>query len=116
VIAKCRDKIYFSILQATCWFNPFIYFYHKEIELVHEFQADKLSTQEYAADKYTENLLKAVQYNQTPTLLAQHYFNHSVKERIAMSQIKSEHERLQKAAVITIGIMVCVTLLIIQSY
>jgi beta-lactamase regulating signal transducer with metallopeptidase domain len=116
LLQHSRDKIYFSILQATCWFNPFIYFYHKEIELVHEFQADKLSTQEYAADECTENLLKAIQYNQTPTLLAQHFFNHSIEKRITMSQIKSKHVGLQIATVIILGIMVCITLLIIQSY
>jgi hypothetical protein len=33
-----------------------------------------------------------------------------------MSQIKSELVGLQKVAVIIIGIMVCITLLIIQSY
>jgi beta-lactamase regulating signal transducer with metallopeptidase domain len=111
-----RDKIYFSILQALCWFNPFIYFYHKEIELVHEFEADEFSTQEFATDDYVENLLKTIQYTQTPTLLAHHFFHHPLKTRITMLYTKSKNALVQKATVIVTGIIICSTLLIIQSY
>jgi TonB family protein len=111
-----RDKIYFSILQALCWFNPFIYFYHKEIELVHEFEADEFSTQEFTTDDYVENLLKTIQYTQTPTLLAHHFFHHPLKTRITMLYTKSKNALMQKATVIVTGIIICSTLLIIQSY
>lgn len=111
-----RDKIYFSILQALCWFNPFIYFYHKEIELVHEFDADEFSTQEFTTDDYVENLLKTIQYTQTPTLLAHHFFHHPLKTRITMLYTKSKNALVQKATVIVTGIIICSTLLIIQSY
>jgi beta-lactamase regulating signal transducer with metallopeptidase domain len=111
-----RDKIYFSILQALCWFNPFIYFYHKEIELVHEFEADEFSTQEFTTNNYVENLLKTIQYTQTPTLLAHHFFHHPLKTRITMLYTKSKNALVQKAIVIVTGIIICATLLIIQSY
>jgi len=111
-----RDKIYFSILQALCWFNPFIYFYHKEIELVHEFEADEFSTQEFSRDDYVENLLKTIQYTYTPTLLANHFFHHPLKKRIAMLCTKSKNAILQKATVIVTGIIICSILLIVQSY
>ena len=111
-----RDKIYFSILQALCWFNPFIYSYHKEIELIHEFEADEFSTDEFSTDDYVENLLKTIQYTDTPTLLAHHFFRHPLKTRITMLYTKSKNPLVQKATVIVIGIIICSTLLIIQSY
>jgi beta-lactamase regulating signal transducer with metallopeptidase domain len=111
-----RDKIYFSILQALCWFNPFVYFYHKEIELIHEFEADEFSTQEFSTDDYVENLLKTIQYKHTPTLLANHFFHHPLKKRIAMLYTKSKNAILQKATVIVTAVIICSILLIIQSY
>ena len=114
LLKHSRDKLYYSILQAICWFNPFIYFYHKEAELVHESEADEFSIQEYSVDDYAENLLNAIQYNQTPTLLAQHFFKHPAKTRIMMLHTKPKDARLQKVAVIIVGIFICMTLLIIQ--
>ena len=111
-----RDKIYFSILQALCWFNPFIYFYHKEIELVHEYEADEFSTEEFFTDDYVENLLKTIQYTHTPTLLAHHFFRHPLKTRITMLYTKSKNPLVQKATVIVTGIIICSIFLIIQSY
>jgi TonB family protein len=111
-----RDKIYFSLLQALCWFNPFVYMYHKEIELVHEYEADEFSTQTFATDDYVEKLLQTINYTQTPTLLAHHFFHHPLKTRIIMLYKKSKNALAQKSLVIIAGIITCLTFLSIQSY
>jgi TonB family protein len=110
-----RDKFYFSLLQAFFWINPFVYLYHKEMELLHEFEADELSTQEFATDDYVENLLQTIQYTQTPTLLAHHFFHHPLKTRITMLYSKTKQTFMQKATVILTGILLCLFFMAIQS-
>ena len=45
----------------------------------------------------------------------QHFFKHPAKTRITMLHTKLKDTRLQKAAVIIVGIFICIALLIIQS-
>jgi hypothetical protein len=78
------DKFYFSLLQAFFWFNPFVYWYHKAIELQHEFEADAYSVQQIETDQYVHNFLEAIAYSQTPTPLVHSFFHHSLKTRIIM--------------------------------
>jgi TonB family protein len=111
-----RDKIYFSILQALFWFNPFVYIYHKEIELIHEFEADEFATQQFAKDDYVQNLLTTITYQQTPTLLVHHFFHHPLKTRITMLYKKSKNVLLQKATITCASVTVCVCLFIVQSF
>lgn len=110
-----RDKIYFSLLQAIFWFNPFVYLYHKEIELVHEFEADEFSTQTFATDDYVEKLLQTINYTQTPTLLAHHFFHHPLKTRIIMLYKKSKSAFAQKSLVAIFTLAICFMMLLIQS-
>jgi len=110
-----RDKIYFSVLQAICWMNPFVYFYHKEIELVHEFEADAFTTEQIANEDYIHNLLQVVSYAQTPTLLVHPFFNHSIKTRIAMLYKTTKNAFVQKTTVVITGIIISLTLLCMQS-
>jgi beta-lactamase regulating signal transducer with metallopeptidase domain len=78
------DKFYFSLLQAFFWFNPFVYRYHKAIELQHEFEADAYSVKQIETDQYVHNFLEAIAYSQAPTLLVHSFFHHSLKTRIIM--------------------------------
>lgn len=111
-----RDKILFSFLQAIFWFNPFIYLYHKELELVHEFEADEYSTKKIATDDYVQNLLQTITYNQTPTLLVHQFFHHPLKTRITMLYKKSKNAFVQKSAVAIATLIVCLFTLFMQGY
>lgn len=115
ILKHSRDKIYFSLLQAIFWFNPFVYLFHKEIELVHEFEADEFSTQTFATDDYVEKLLQTINYTQTPTLLAHHFFHHPLKTRIIMLYKKSKNALAQKSLVAILTLGICVLMLLIQS-
>lgn len=110
-----RDKIYFSLLQAFFWINPFIYLYHKEMELLHEFEADELSTQAFATDDYVENLLQTIQYTQTPTLLAHHFFHHPLKTRITMLYTKSKNAIAKKSLVLLATLLISLTVFMLQG-
>lgn len=111
-----RDKILFSFLQAVFWFNPFVYLYHKELELVHEFEADDLTTKKITTDDYVQNLLQAITYNQTPTLLVHQFFHHPLKTRITMLYKKSKNALVQKSIVAIATFIICVITLLSQSY
>lgn len=79
------DKLYFSFLQAICWFNPFIYLFHKEIELIHEYEADAFVTRDIETEYYIETLLRTPIYIETsPSILVHSFFKHSLKNRIEM--------------------------------
>ncbi len=109
------DKFYFSLLQAFCWFNPFIYLYHKEMELQHEFEADALTVQQIETDNYVKNLLEAIAYNQTPTLLVHQFFHHPLKNRITMLYKKSKNMFMQKSVVVLATFTLCSLILFFQS-
>ena len=111
-----RDKIYFSVLQALLWMNPMVYVCHKEIELVHEFQADAASTDSMTTDVYIENLLQTVHYTQTPTLLAHHFFQHPLKTRITMLYTTSRNVMAQKSFITVACLLVCMFALFLQSF
>lgn len=76
--------------------NPFVYFYHKEIELVHEFEADAFTTEQIANEDYINNLLQVISYAQTPTLLVHPFFHHPIKTRIAMLYKNPKNSFVQK--------------------
>lgn len=110
-----RDKIYFSILQAVFWFNPFVYIYHKEIELMYEFEADEFSASTIGKDIYIENIVKVISYNQTPTILVHPFFNHSLKDRIAMLSKQSKNIIIQKLMIISFTLFISILVLFLQS-
>ncbi|HNF71792.1 MAG TPA: M56 family metallopeptidase [Chitinophagaceae bacterium] len=79
------DKLYFSIAQILFWFNPFIYLFHKELELVHEFACDDRVSSDSGRDQYIESILQSLAYEKnTPSYLIHSFFNHPLKNRIAM--------------------------------
>ena len=110
-----RDKIYFSVLQAVFWFNPFVYIYHKEIELMHEFEADEFSASTIGNDVYVQNILNVISYNQTPTILVHPFFNHSLKNRISMLSKQSKNIIIQKITVILYTLFISILVLFLQS-
>jgi len=78
------DIILIELLQAVCWFNPFIPFYRKAIELNHEFIADAA-----AIDNTTD--ITSYQYlllntaNQSNGLSITSQFNYlTIKKRLIM--------------------------------
>jgi TonB family protein len=109
------DKIMFSVLQAFFWFNPFLYLFHKEMELLHEFQADDRTAHEMETEHYVDNLLNVIRYTKTPTMLAHHFFSHPLKNRILMLYKTAHPARLQKFAALALTGLGCSVFLFMQS-
>lgn len=108
------DKFYFSLLQAFFWFNPFVYRYHKAIELQHQFEADAYSVQQIETDQYVHNFLEAIAYSQAPTLLVHSFFHHSLTTRMTMLCKKSNRLMMQKTLLVC-GIVLVLSLTLVLS-
>lgn len=77
------DKLLLMLAKAVLWFNPIIYLYDKELEQVHEYEADEATSNGIGAKHYAHLLLKlAVAKNSAP--LIHNFVKSPVKERIKM--------------------------------
>ncbi|ASU34448.1 M56 family metallopeptidase [Mucilaginibacter xinganensis] len=78
------DVIFIELVQAFCWFNPFIILYRKAIQLNHEFIADEavLNNNRNIAN-YQQLLLSKLGYFKSQNITSQ--FNYSItKKRLIM--------------------------------
>jgi hypothetical protein len=110
------DKLFISILQSIFWFNPFVYLYHRELERVHEFEADAIAAKHFDTDTYVNELMQIVVQQQTPTFLAHSFFHQNLKTRITMLYKTHTHAISRKMLV---GITVCTlsaAFVVTQSY
>ncbi len=101
-----HDVIFFEILTAICWFNPFFHLMKKETRTIHEFLADKFAAHETDKWSYAEMLVKqAIYAKQT---LANPFFQPQIKRRIAMitSSTKPGYQYLRKILVLPVAVLV----------
>lgn len=87
------DIVFFELLFAVFWFNPFLIFYGKFIRLNHEFLADEAVLERCEnRTKYQYLLLHAIGLNQTMLLTSQ--FNYSyTKKRFKMMNIQPNEKK-----------------------
>jgi N-acetylmuramoyl-L-alanine amidase len=77
------DKIVMMITKAILWFNPIIYFYDKELEQIHEFEADEATSADFGTYSYASLLLRlAVEKGNVP--LVHNFVKSPIKARIKM--------------------------------
>lgn len=77
------DKLLLMLAKAVLWFNPIIYLYDKELEQVHEYEADEATSNGIGAKHYAHLLLKlAVAKSAEP--LIHNFVKSPVKARIKM--------------------------------
>jgi len=78
------DVIFIELVQAICWFNPFIMFYRKAIQLNHEFIADAAVLKGNSDIQHYQYLLLG-NINNIKSLSITSQFNYSVtKKRLIM--------------------------------
>jgi N-acetylmuramoyl-L-alanine amidase len=77
------DKILLLLCKVTLWFNPLIYLFEKEVELIHEFEADSFALNNVDTKEYTQFLIRLASDNNTNPLTLS-FGKHPVKERIFM--------------------------------
>lgn len=108
------DVIFIELVQAFCWFNPFIMLYRKAIQLNHEFIADEaVLNNNHNIVNYQHLLLSQLGYAKSLNITSQ--FNYSVtKNRLIMmtkttSSTTAMFTRLAIIPVIAIAFMLFCT-------
>jgi len=76
------DKIFLLLCRSLLWFNPVVYLYDRELEKVHEFEADAVTSYQSDVKTYASLLIK-LSNDKTP-VLTHSFGTHPVKERIMM--------------------------------
>ncbi len=96
------DVIFVELLQVVCWFNPFIPFYRKAIQLNHEFLADEAVIESYQDTPAYQYLLLA-KASQCGSLYLTSQFNYLItKKRLIMmtKQTSAKMGLYKKAAML----------------
>jgi len=77
------DKVFLLFCKSAMWFNPLVYLYDKELEKVHEFEADAIVSNPDDRKNYARMLMKMAKGTQLHPL-THNFGKHPVKERIFM--------------------------------
>lgn len=77
------DNLLMAALGGLLWWNPLLYWFRKQMQLIHEFQADARVLEHYGIREYGQLLLKRLGMNAEPSL-AHSFFTHPLKNRISM--------------------------------
>lgn len=78
------DMLALEILQFALWFNPLIYVYKNHLRQIHEFEADRLVTQNTSKTTYVNTLLNQSFGCQNISFVNSFYHHSNLKTRITM--------------------------------
>ncbi|MEO6329769.1 MAG: N-acetylmuramoyl-L-alanine amidase [Ginsengibacter sp.] len=77
------DKIFMSLLLTVTWINPFFWLMRKELNMIHEFIADKRAVEDNDTNAFAEMVLQTVYPGQKFTI-TNNFFYSPLKRRIIM--------------------------------
>ncbi|HEY8928934.1 MAG TPA: M56 family metallopeptidase [Mucilaginibacter sp.] len=99
------DIVFVEVLQAVCWFNPFIFLYRRAIQLNHEFIADSaVLCEDRNVTTYQHLLLSKLACAQSLNITSQ--FNYSVtKKRLIMMSKNTPRATAMLARLAVIPVM-----------
>jgi hypothetical protein len=104
------DNIIVQIMMIVGWFNPFFWLARKELNMIHEFIADKRSVDNGDAASLAEILLAAT-YPQQKFLLTNSFFFSPIKRRLQMITNNKNPRFSYMRRVIVLPLMTVVVLL-----
>lgn len=108
------DLVYIEFLKAIFWFNPFVHFFKKAIQLNHEFLADASVVFETKDSfGYQQLILNSVYVNHHIPLASSFNF-FTTKNRLLMLQKKTKPIYAGFKSLLSIGLMVSMTLFFSQ--
>lgn len=77
------DKLFINTVIAILWINPFFWLIRKELNMIHEFIADKKALEDGDTAKLAQMILQAT-YPQQNFSITNHFFYSPIKRRLAM--------------------------------
>lgn len=77
------DKLFVNTILVFCWCNPFFWIYRKELNMIHEFIADKKAVEDNDTSAFAAMILQAA-YPKHRFELANNFFYSPIKRRLMM--------------------------------
>ena len=77
------DKIFMNLVMIFFWINPFFWLIRKELNMIHEFIADKKALEDCDTEAFAAMILQATYPNQQFNL-ANNFFYSPIKRRLLM--------------------------------
>lgn len=77
------DKIYLNLVLSFFWINPFFWLVRKELYMIHEFIADKMSLEDGDTQSFSQMVLSSV-YNGRAFNITNNFFHSPIKRRLIM--------------------------------
>ena len=110
------DKIAISLMACLFWFNPLFRIFHKELELIHEYQVDETVIQSFSKEEYLSSLLSSSVYLTSSAIPLTHsFFSSPLKQRIIMLHKKEKYKNLRRVATICLLLLSVITVVVFQS-
>ena len=78
-----HDKLFVNITLIFCWCNPFFWLYRKELNMIHEFIADKKAVEDSDTAAFAAMILQAA-YPKHRFELVNNFFYSPIKRRLLM--------------------------------
>jgi N-acetylmuramoyl-L-alanine amidase len=78
-----HDKLFVNIILIFCWCNPFFWLYRKELNMIHEFIADKKAVEDSDTTAFAAMILQAA-YPKHRFELTNNFFYSPIKRRLMM--------------------------------
>ncbi len=78
-----HDKLFVNIILIFCWCNPFFWLYRKELNMIHEFIADKKAVEDSDTAAFAAMILQAA-YPKHRFELTNNFFYSPIKRRLMM--------------------------------
>jgi beta-lactamase regulating signal transducer with metallopeptidase domain len=86
------DKLFINSLLIFFWANPFFWFIRKELNMIHEFIADKKAVEDSDKEVFAAMILQAT-YPQHRFTLTNNFFYSPIKRRLAML-VKNKNSKI----------------------
>ncbi len=105
------DKIFMNIILLLFWINPFFWIIRKELNMIHEFIADKMALEDGDTSAFAEMILSSV-FTRQQFSITNNFFYSPIKRRLLMLT-KNKHTKvnyisrllvLPLAAIVFVGI------------
>jgi len=77
------DKLFLNTILIVCWCNPFFWLIRKELNMIHEFMADKIAVEDSDTETFAAMILQAT-YPQHRFHLTNPFFYSPIKRRLLM--------------------------------
>ncbi len=77
------DKLFINATLIVCWCNPFFWLIRKELNMIHEFMADKIAVEDSDTETFATMILQAT-YPQHRFHLTNPFFYSPIKRRLMM--------------------------------